>query len=132
MREDLPQPAPASSTKTSTRLFAASYRSDRVNITICSKTSSFVLPQRLVPDAYDPVKRAQAEEKQKTRIAEIKRQRDNAGVEACLKKLEDAARDTSTNILPPLVECVKAYTTVREMTRTLKRVFGEHEGYGSL
>ena len=88
--------------------------------------------QRVVPDAYDPKKRADAEEKQLAQLAETKKGRDNSAVEATLARLEDAAKEESANIIPPLIECVKAYATVGEMTSTLKKVFGEHQGYASL
>jgi methylmalonyl-CoA mutase N-terminal domain/subunit len=91
-----------------------------------------VMPQRLVPDAYDPAKRAAAEGKQLERLTATKKERDNAAVVASLGRLEEAARDESVNIIPPLLECTKAYATVGEMTRSLKKAFGEHQEYGSL
>jgi methylmalonyl-CoA mutase N-terminal domain/subunit len=91
-----------------------------------------VMPQRLVPDAYDPKQRAEAEEKQLQKLAKVKAERDNAAVESSLKKLEEVARDESANVIPPLVECVKAYATLGEMIGTLKKVFGEHTEYGVL
>jgi methylmalonyl-CoA mutase N-terminal domain/subunit len=91
-----------------------------------------VMPQRMVPDAYDPKKRADAEEKQLQKLAKIKSERDGAAVEASLKRLEEVARDENDNTIPPLIECVKAYATLGEMIGTLKKVFGEHTEYGVL
>ena len=91
-----------------------------------------VMPQRIVPDAYDPTKRAEAEKKQVAQLADTKKNRDNAAVEASLKRLEDAAREESANVIPPLKECVEAYASIGEMTGTLKKVFGEHQQYGNL
>jgi methylmalonyl-CoA mutase N-terminal domain/subunit len=41
-----------------------------------------------------------------------------------LKDLEKAARDEK-NVMPYLLECCKAYTTVGEMTKVFKEVYGE-------
>ena len=91
-----------------------------------------VIPQRVVPDPYDPKKRVEAEERQLAKLAEVKRERDNAAVEASLKRLKETSGDESANIIPPLVECVKAYATLGEMVGTLKTVFGEHKEFASL
>jgi methylmalonyl-CoA mutase N-terminal domain/subunit len=77
---------------------------------------------------YDPEKRAQAEEKQLANLAKLKRERDNQAVEA-LKRLKEAAADESVNLIPPLVETVKTYATLGEITNTLKEVFGERQKY---
>lgn len=54
----------------------------------------------------------------------IKEQRDNAKVKSCLKRLEEAARGTE-NLMPCILEAVKAYGSVEEIVATLKKVFGE-------
>ncbi len=82
---------------------------------------------RLVPDPYDPEKRAKAEERQIANLAEVKRQRDNKAVQTTLKRLKEAAQDESVNIIPPLVETVKTYATVGEICDTLKQVFGTYQ-----
>ena len=91
-----------------------------------------VMPSRLVPDAYDPAKRAEAEERQLKRLAQMKKERDNKALEASLKRLEEVARDEKANVIYPMIECVKAYATMGEMTKTLKKVFGEDNEYGML
>ncbi|MFZ5651799.1 MAG: acyl-CoA mutase large subunit family protein [Bacillota bacterium] len=58
------------------------------------------------------------------RIKEVKRQRDSRAVTQALRDLEAAAR-TKKNVMPFLVEAVKAYATVGEMTSVLKGVYGE-------
>jgi len=88
--------------------------------------------QRMVPDPYDPQKRAQAEEQQLASLAEVKRGRDEQAVEEALRRLKEVASDENANTIPPLVEAVKAYATVGEMTKTLKEVFGEFRDYGGL
>lgn len=58
------------------------------------------------------------------RIKEIKRERDSRTVVRTLQELEAAAR-AKKNVMPYLVEAVKAYATVGEMTAVLKDVYGE-------
>lgn len=88
-----------------------------------------VTTTRLVEHPYDPVKRAEAEQKQIANLAKVKRERDNEKVKACLKRLEEAARDESLNTIPPIWEAVKEYATVGEMCRVLRDVFGEYQVY---
>ena len=42
------------------------------------------------------------------------------------RRLSDAARGTA-NLMPPILEAVKAYATLGEINQTLKSVFGEHK-----
>ena len=42
-----------------------------------------------------------------------------------MRRLEDAARGTD-NLLPPLIESVKAYATVGEVANTLRAAWGVH------
>jgi len=83
-----------------------------------------VMPSRLVPE-YDPRKREEAEAKQLVNLARVKQERDNAQVEAALARLKEAAKDESVNLIPPILEAVKAYATIGEMCGTLRQVFGE-------
>jgi len=57
-------------------------------------------------------------------LQEVKRQRDDKQVKVTLKALEQAAREKK-NVMPYLVEAVRAYTTVGEMTEVFKSVYGE-------
>lgn len=57
-------------------------------------------------------------------LQEVKRQRDNKQVAVTLKALEQAAREKK-NVMPYLVEAVRAYATVGEMTGVFKSVYGE-------
>jgi methylmalonyl-CoA mutase N-terminal domain/subunit len=59
----------------------------------------------------------------------VKKERDNAQVKACLRRLEDAARDETVNLLPLFVEAVKAYATVGEVCGVLRTVFGEYQPF---
>ncbi|MCZ7582004.1 MAG: methylmalonyl-CoA mutase family protein [Deltaproteobacteria bacterium] len=63
---------------------------------------------------------------QMKRNAEVRKNRDNAGVEATLSRLKDAARDESVNLLGPILEAVEAYATTGEIATGLKEVFGAY------
>ncbi|MDY6935966.1 MAG: methylmalonyl-CoA mutase family protein [Spirochaetota bacterium] len=90
-----------------------------------------VLPNTVVPHPYDPKRREEAEMKQKAKLGDIKRERDNEAVEASLKRLKDAAHDEKVNLIPVLMESVRLYATEGEMCNVLRDVFGEYqEGYG--
>ena len=82
---------------------------------------------RMVPDPYDPEKRARAEEQQIANLNKVRKERDSQAVQASLKRLKEAAQDESANTIPPLVEAVEAYASVGEITNTLKEVFGTYQ-----
>ncbi|MBE0416017.1 MAG: methylmalonyl-CoA mutase family protein, partial [Dehalococcoidia bacterium] len=67
-------------------------------------------------------------ERQKERLAQVKQNRDNAKVNAALKRLEEAARGTE-NTMPAFLECVEAPATIGEMCDVLRRVFGEQKEF---
>ncbi|MDY6835384.1 MAG: methylmalonyl-CoA mutase family protein [Chloroflexota bacterium] len=88
-----------------------------------------VIPPRMVDHPYDPNKRDQAEEKQLAKLAKLKKDRDNEAVQASLKRLKEVALDESVNLIPSMVESVKVYATIGEISGVLKEVFGEYEPY---
>jgi methylmalonyl-CoA mutase, N-terminal domain len=57
-------------------------------------------------------------------LNEVKRQRDNTEVTRTLKDLEQAAREKK-NVMPYLVDAVRTYATLGEMTSVFKSVYGE-------
>ncbi|MDE2843972.1 MAG: methylmalonyl-CoA mutase family protein [Chloroflexota bacterium] len=60
----------------------------------------------------------------------IRRTRDNHQVSIRLRELEQAARG-SENLMPPLLEAVRAYATLGEMMGVFRDVFGEYQpGWG--
>ena len=59
-------------------------------------------------------------------LKELREKRDNDLAVQNLKKLKEAASGT-TNLMPLLIDCAKAYCTLGEMVNTLKEVFGEYE-----
>jgi methylmalonyl-CoA mutase N-terminal domain/subunit len=86
-----------------------------------------VTTTRLVPHPYDPEKVELAESKQIANLREVKRTRGNHAVTKVLKDLEAAAKKETENLLPGLIECVKAYATIQEMCDVLRGVFGKYE-----
>jgi methylmalonyl-CoA mutase N-terminal domain/subunit len=60
------------------------------------------------------------------KLAKVRRERDDGAAHAALRRLRDEARGT-TNLMPAIMEAVKAYATLGEINRALKEVFGEHK-----
>src|SRR5256886_7430434 len=56
----------------------------------------------------------------------VRRERDDRAARAALRCLSDEARGTA-NLMPAIVEAVKAYATLGEINRAMKDVFGEHK-----
>jgi methylmalonyl-CoA mutase N-terminal domain/subunit len=56
----------------------------------------------------------------------VKAERDADKVAACLARVRKDA-GASLNLMPAVIEAVKAYSTVGEITRALKDVYGEYE-----
>ena len=70
----------------------------------------------------DPaIERAQVE-----RLTALRARRDNARVKATLVAVEATAR-CDQNLLPAILEAVKAYASVGEISDTLRKVFGEYQ-----
>jgi len=86
-----------------------------------------VTTTRLVPHPYDPEKMELAESKQIANLKEVRRTRDHRALSRLLKDLEMAAKKETENLLPRLIECVKAYATIQEMCDVLRGVFGTYE-----
>jgi methylmalonyl-CoA mutase N-terminal domain/subunit len=66
------------------------------------------------------------ERNQVERLASLRARRDTARVEATLQAVVETAR-TDRNLLPPILDAVKAYATVGEISDALRRVFGEYQ-----
>jgi methylmalonyl-CoA mutase, N-terminal domain len=59
------------------------------------------------------------------RLEELKRRRDNAEVARCLEELKRAAQGDE-NTMYPILDAVRAYATVQEISDALKEVFGDY------
>ena len=72
----------------------------------------------------------EGEARQMGRLNELRRTRDNREVAARLRDLEAAARGAD-NLMPPLLDAVRAYATLGEMMGVFREVFGEYQpGWG--
>ncbi len=65
------------------------------------------------------------EEEQIARLQKMKKERDNRKVKEVLDKLHNEA-DRDRNLMPPIIEAIKAYATLGEITDVLRSVFGEY------
>ncbi len=65
--------------------------------------------------------------KQIDRLETLRAERDDEAVEAELEALR-AACETGENVMPHIVEAVKAYATTGEVADAMRDVFGEHRG----
>ena len=65
------------------------------------------------------------EPEQVTRLADLRKSRDAVKVADTLRELRNAA-STSENLMPHLIDAVKAYATLGEICETLKEVFGTY------
>jgi methylmalonyl-CoA mutase N-terminal domain/subunit len=70
-------------------------------------------------------------ERRRAQMARLRAGRDDAAVEATLRRLGDAAQGDE-NTMPALVECVEAYVTLGEICRTLRGVWGEQRERAAL
>ena len=68
----------------------------------------------------------EGEEHHMRRLVRVRRQRDSRDVAQKLQALEQAARG-SQNVMPPLLEAVKAYATLGEAMDVFREVFGEYQ-----
>ncbi len=64
-------------------------------------------------------------ERQLQRLKELKEERDNDLVEQRLEELKDTARGDE-NTMYPIIEAVRAYATVEEISKALQEVFGSY------
>jgi methylmalonyl-CoA mutase N-terminal domain/subunit len=64
--------------------------------------------------------------KQLAKLETLRATRDNGRVRRSLDALSAAAQ-TSANLMPPILDAVRAYATVGEMCDALRRVWGEYE-----
>ena len=67
----------------------------------------------------------EVEEKQKAKLNKLKQDRDNQNVNELLGRVRDTAK-SDENIMPVLIEAVKAYATVGEISDALRDVFGDY------
>ena len=64
------------------------------------------------------------ERRQRQRLADVKHTRDEAAVRQRLEALTSIASDREANVMPTLIDAVRAHATVGEIMATLADVFG--------
>ncbi|MFQ5946096.1 MAG: methylmalonyl-CoA mutase [Anaerolineae bacterium] len=72
--------------------------------------------------AFDPA----VAEAQVARLRRIRREREISAVEQALARLRSEARGTAS-LMEPILEAVKVYATLGEISSALKEIFGEHK-----
>jgi methylmalonyl-CoA mutase N-terminal domain/subunit len=68
----------------------------------------------------------EAEIRQRERMAAMRARRNQAEVDRTLKVLQDAAR-AGENVVPPLLDAVRAYATLYEIRHAMEDVFGAYQ-----
>ncbi|MFQ6068145.1 MAG: methylmalonyl-CoA mutase [Candidatus Bathyarchaeia archaeon] len=66
------------------------------------------------------------EEQQVAKLRKLRRERNNVKVKQVLSKLHDAA-DKNENLMPIIINAVKAYATLGEICDVLRKVYGEYK-----
>jgi methylmalonyl-CoA mutase N-terminal domain/subunit len=66
------------------------------------------------------------EEQQRARLAAVKRDRDDESVRKALDAVSADAADAGTNLMPAILDAVRAYATEGEIVATLEGVFGSY------
>ncbi len=69
---------------------------------------------------------AEVEERQLDRLAEVKQTRDPAAVAAALAAVIEVAQDPVRNLMPLIIDAVKAYATLEEISGAMETVFGTY------
>jgi methylmalonyl-CoA mutase N-terminal domain/subunit len=68
----------------------------------------------------------ESEERHLDRLRRVRRERDQTAVSETLQRLENASRAGRENLMPYIVEAVRAYATLGEMCNLLRGVYGEY------
>ncbi len=66
------------------------------------------------------------EQSQIERVKQVRADRDEAAARAALEAVRTAVKDDSINMMPPIVEAVKAHVTLGEICQVFRDEFGEH------
>jgi methylmalonyl-CoA mutase N-terminal domain/subunit len=66
------------------------------------------------------------EQRQRKRLDAIRQDRDTDAVAAALSRIRSEAADPEINLMPALIDAVKAYATLGEIMKTMEGEFGRH------
>jgi methylmalonyl-CoA mutase N-terminal domain/subunit len=75
---------------------------------------------------------AEVEASQVARLAQLRLERDQPTVERLLEKIRSAARDEERNLVPVILEAVKAYATIGEIADAMRDVFGTYDASAAI
>jgi len=67
----------------------------------------------------------QLENQQKKKLAAVRAERSQTAAKAALEKVESTAKDGG-NLMPVIIDAVRAYATLGEISDAMRRVFGEY------
>ncbi len=84
----------------------------------------YVMKEKARPETLKVDERVETE--QLERLRRVRESRGAGRAEACLATLRDAAAGTE-NLIPPILEAVRAYASVGEISRALVPVFGRYQ-----
>ena len=66
------------------------------------------------------------EQKQQAKLAKVRAERNADAANAALAKVEATARDDA-NLMPTIIDAVRAWCTLGEISDAMRRVFGEYQ-----
>ena len=69
---------------------------------------------------------AEVEGEQIESVRRLRGQRDDAEAQQALERLKAAAIDEGENLMPPLIDCARAYCTEGEIVSALREIFGSY------
>ncbi|NHN49511.1 methylmalonyl-CoA mutase family protein [Halostella sp. JP-L12] len=69
--------------------------------------------------------------KQRDRLERVKEERDDEAVEAALAAIDDAI-ESDDNVMPPIVDAVKAYATMGEIMQVFEKRYGSYQETASV
>ena len=85
--------------------------------------NEYVIEEETDPDILTVDKTVQ--KRQRDRLAKVKEERDDAAVEAALQNIEEASR-SGENVVPAMIEAVKAYATMGEIMAVFEDQYGTY------
>ena len=68
----------------------------------------------------------EVEEQQRQRVAKVRAERNREAAEAAIARVE-AVANNGENLMPPIVDAVRAWCTLGEISDAMRRVFGEYK-----
>jgi methylmalonyl-CoA mutase, N-terminal domain len=68
----------------------------------------------------------ESEQRQMDRARDVRARRDQAAAERCLAAVREACRDQAANVMPPILDAVKAHVTLGEICQIFRDEFGVH------